>query len=398
MNKLIPLLLIGLILTKCTRTESIEDVSFQNQIIVNSEQTKDSVQIDDLIQNVQIIAMNETMGNYIAYADKILMHNNKYIVFDKIMAKRVSVFDNEANFITQLGIKGFGPNEITQINDVWINADNEVEVYDFALRKIVTYAQDYSVKKSRILNGSSIYQSIASIPSSKNYVGFAGYSIPNQPYKNSNHLLAVLNYEFQPIQTYLHYTSELNGALISTPTSPFHRIGDTITFYYNFSSVIFNILPDNSIVRRYEIKYEPKPFPNDFEETIFLKNIALYSQNNIDFNKIRSLYKGFTGFRGKWLETNNYSLFDSFDPDQRSFLTLYSKTSKNIFAQSRIFYSKDFKVLPNLIAADAESNSFIAIHSGVSLLSILKEDSAFFLTVKNNLDHNYIIRVKLKNL
>src|SRR5690554_4810958 len=202
-----------------------------------------------------------------------------------------------------------------QMNDCWLNEEGELEVYDFSLGKILVYNENYEINKVIHAKDILVFKSIMKIPKTLDYVGYNGYNPNNgKPFKIAflDSLLGLKKMAFQ-------YDGELRYASIKTPLDPFFKFGDSIRFAQNYDPNIYNINPDGHIIKRYELVYTYNPLPHDYEDQLIKRNLNIFKAQEHDFSAMANVYKGYTGFRSPWWETDNYLIIYSFDTEQNPF-------------------------------------------------------------------------------
>src|SRR5690606_5974133 len=154
-------------------------------------------------------------GNYIGEVDKLLLHNGHFIVLDKYVGNQILVFDSTGTSIpNEMGKLGKGPEELRQLNDIWVTEDNGIEVYDFSLKKIITYDKNYEFVSYRNAADPAIFQSVCPLPGSNEYAGFAGYG-SNLPFEGQYYKLAFLHKDFGIDRVTFPYDHLLTGALVT---------------------------------------------------------------------------------------------------------------------------------------------------------------------------------------
>ncbi len=370
-------------------------------IVIPDNRITEFIDISDRIKEINIIPLNEEEGKYIGGIDKILIHYNNYIIVDKRVARNVFIFDDRGDFKNQLVHIGRGPSEITQINDVWINDEGEVEIYDFASRRVISYNKDYSFKKAISTGRKYMFANISPLPRSRTYVGYAGYNIPNPQYNNQNYQLTWLTQAFAPGGAHaLEYDSELRYALVYSSLSPFARFNDTLRFFRYYDQNIYDLASDGVISKRYILDYGSKRFPQDYETSIFHPNAKILKavEEHRDRSKIRNLFNGYFKFAGSWLETKNYAMFESEDDKGNRFVTLYDKSNKEVVVQCFTFKeSKSYHMYLPFPSTVDDNGRFVSFLPGIILKEYVHDSkSPFYDMVRNNENKNFIIEYTLK--
>src|SRR5690606_25877857 len=248
----------------------------------------------------------------------------------KIESYKLVVFDREVLVVNVLNIVGEGTYKLTQNIDCWINDHCELEVYDYAAQKILVYDENFEVEKAIHAKDRILFHSMMSVPGSDGYVGFSrGYSgVDGDPFK-----LAFLDDELAVQHKALPFDSLIMGASISLPISPFLRVGDDLRFYQDFDPRIYTVKPEGYLEIAYYLDYVRQPSPDDFERELILENLELFIGLESSYENRKAVFEGYTGFRGRWMESRDYAVFDSFDEAHNSFFSIYHKGKKQILAQ-----------------------------------------------------------------
>ncbi|OJW17211.1 6-bladed beta-propeller [Mucilaginibacter sp. 44-25] len=366
------------------------------KIKIIEKDVSDSLDVTSHIAKIQVTKLQETPGSYIGEPYKLIKTNKNYIVFDKLVAKRIVVFDLDGKFVKNVIELGKGKNEALQLNDCWLDSEGHLEIYDFSLKEIFVLDDKFEVAKIIIGEKPNIYTSLMNLPHSKDFVGYKGYNSYNPPYMGEYYKVAILDSSVAIKKVELNYKKIYNGIMVIAPTKPFINYLDTIRFAENFNSNIYNVTP-KGLTKRYELQYD-KPLPTDFYDKVVQKNLSKFKAANVNFTEINSLYKGYNGYSGVWLESKDFILFQSFDDRFRDFLTIYDKRHHIVIGSSRALYeSVNYKTyLPTFLTTDIENNKFLGVWSGYILKSILKDDSKILNIIKNDLGANYLVDVQFK--
>jgi hypothetical protein len=367
------------------------------KIVVDGSDIKNEFEVSSLIDSISIVKLQEEKGHFIGEPYKIFKSRDNYIVFDKQVAKRILVFDKHGTFIKNVIDIGKGPDEALQLNDCWINDEGNLDVYDFSLKKIYVFNEDFKVQKVVTARSPLLFTSLISLPKSSEYAGYKGYTPYNEPYKGDYYKFALLDSLVGVKQIDLKYPGNLNDVLVSTPINPFTRYKDSVRLSQDFDPIIYAVTADG-LKKRYELSYIHHPFPANFEDVIVKNNLPVLKSAEPDLTKIMNLYKGYTGYRGVWLETEDYILFNSFDVNFKPFLSLYSKKQKRVLANMKNLTENDrYKlILPSFYTTDSKQNTFISIYPGYMLKKLFAKDSPLMKVIDQDIEGNYIVSVKLK--
>ena len=399
--KNIKILCIAILFSCSTSIEKIDQYNKDNQninsIIIDGNSILETIDISNIIDTIRIIKIKETEDGLFGGVEKLFFTKEKYVIFDPAFSNKIVIYNTKGEFIKNLVKTGAGPEEMSKLSDLWINENEELEVYDNYLKKIIIYDSNLNVKETKILKNSNYFGSIVRIPKTSQYITYSGY---NGFYKNNEFFkLAYLDSGLNEKKLFLPYSNSLNRALISIPTSPFFIINDTIGFTQNFDPTVYFISQNGNLLKKYSLIYSNNPFPLDFENEIVIPNLKYFNSELIDFEAIKKLFSGYSGYSGPWLETSKYAIFNSFDSKYATFTSIYDNEQKEILFQAKYFSETihyHMQIPPYFYATDPSENRFISIYEGYNVLLLLKESSPFYEMVKNDIDSYYILDVKLK--
>ncbi|WP_215225172.1 6-bladed beta-propeller [Echinicola shivajiensis] len=364
-------------------------------IEINTEEIEDSVDVSSLIKEIRLVPLEEIEDNYLKGVDRVLITEDHYILFDRFMSDEVKVYDRQGKFVKRLGEKGEGPLEVRQINDYWLNDEGSLEIYDFNLKKIVVFDKDFNADSSFRTKDLLIFSNVTKLLGHEGYVGFKSYSHHNGPFNNLHYKLGFLDKDFGLKNTALSYSPELDGTLIVTPINPFELYRDSIRFYQNFDATIYHVQSPGTLIKRFAIKYHPHPMPENWEQEVILPNGAYFKSREHDFEKVKSIFKGKSGFAGDWKESAKYVIINSFDENYNRFYSLYSKSGNKVISNGRALIEKDRyqMALPPIQVVDEEKDMFVGVWQGALLKEyILMQNSPFQEKIKD-LEGFYLVEV-----
>ncbi|QDH79089.1 6-bladed beta-propeller [Echinicola soli] len=387
--------IVAFLIFSCTEKQvKLKEGGLEN-IIINTDEVKDTADISNWIKSFTITRLEEHEGQYLGMVNKVLVSPHHYVIVDKHDTDQIFLYDKKGNFIKSLIDLGSGPLEINQVNDCWFNNTATLEVYDYSLKKVVVYNEEYEPDSTYKTPPSILFDNIIPLTDG-GYVAYKGYSGYNGPFEGKSYKVGFLNREFKLIATALTYPDELNRALITNPWTPFWKVKDTVRFYQNFNPYIYNILPNQQLTKRYKLNYQPNPLPENYEEEVILPHINILNDLNIPFQERNKAYEGYAGFSGQWYESQNLILFSSFDKKHKSFLTLYDKHKQKVITSAHsLADTQRFKtVLPPFQAFDAKNKTFVGVLQGWVILEyLLLKGSPLEHEIKSEKESNFLIKV-----
>lgn len=371
------------------------------ELEVDISKATPSTDISDYVKNIDLIQIEDRPGNLIGEPTKIFKTSNGYVLYDKVVAKRIIEVSNEGKFLKNVIDVGQGPELIFQLNDCWFDFESNFHVYDFSKKIIVNFDKNLNYVNDSRFNDELIFTSLMNVPFSDKMAGFKGFTSFNPPNDGEFYKFALLNKNLGINKTQLFYKKELNDLMSPMLVSPFSMVEKRLIFMQRYDPTIYEV-DSNGLSVYYSLIYKNNPLPPDVDNSIMLKNKEAFAikNNNIDFNKINRLYHGYTGFKGIWLETANYILFESFDKEGKKVTTLHNKVTRKDIAMSRLLTTnKSSKIsLPSFSSVDYQNNTLISVWSGLMLKQFLSKDSPLLNKIQNNLEANYILRLELKPL
>lgn len=125
-------------ITSCKKKDKYISLSNYESIFVNPEEAK-IIDISDTSKyNISEIVLEFTDRSMLTYIEQLEFMKNKLFIYDK---HRVIVFNSEGSFLYNIGEKGGGPGEYTNINSFFLNGDS-VYIYDNNIQKLFIYEQN----------------------------------------------------------------------------------------------------------------------------------------------------------------------------------------------------------------------------------------------------------------
>jgi hypothetical protein len=379
-----------------TSDQKSVDLGDAERIVIDAAIVDEEVDIADLIEEIRVFPLEEVEGGMLGNVEKVLLTEEYMVVFDRIETKRIIVFDRKGKFVKKLEIVGDGPDKLTQINDCWLNNKGNLEVYDFGAKKLLIYDHNFEVEKAIRAKDRILFHYLLNMPGSDGYVAFAGgYSGQDgNPFK-----LAFLDNDLAVRHTALPFDSLLMGASITVPINPLFRIGETLRFYQNFDPRIYTVKPEGNLDIAFYLDYVHQPLPDDFERQLILENLELFMDPESSYEDRKAVFQGYIGFRGPWMESRDYAVFDSFDEDHDPFSSIYHKGKKQILGQGgdlREDQRYHLSMPTHFQAVDAEDNRFVVAMPGFWLAAYLLPESPFYERVDQNPETMFVMEVLLK--
>ena len=364
-------------------------------IIIDTSKVLDSIDVSTIIKKLEITPLKPNEGDYISEVWKVEFHDNFLIILDRYGSNRIHIYNTEGELYKSIVPTGNGPNEVTTITDFWMNNKGNLEIFDSSLNRILIFDENYMPKKS--FKGEDRLSLTAIQKIENKYITYGGF---NSSHHNEYFKVGIFDETFKIENAAFYFDKIFSGAQITTPTAPFGKVGDEYIFSQNYDNTIYNISKSGQFTARFQLNYSPNPLPYDFNEKVVRQNSNLFKSQDVDFKRINKLYKGYSGFRGKWLESINYSIFSSFDEKQQGFVCIYDKDNKKIIAKGISLYLTDSRLiipyLPYFSTVNPSENCFFTVITKHELINFIAKDSPFFgLVNKEESESNFLVKISL---
>lgn len=180
--------------------------------------------IDDFFF-VDTIPLETTVSSLIGVVSRVQFVDDKMLVGDFVNGK-LSVFSKEGRFISNIGKKGQGPEEYTNIHDFFVKNDT-LNVYDFNRKKILQYSIDGTFFKQKDVEAFS-FDRIVPANKDNGYVALGTFSN-----KKENPKFGWLDNDFQLIKA----STEQRQNGVSLPNM-FFADKDRIIYWEMMNNVI----------------------------------------------------------------------------------------------------------------------------------------------------------------
>lgn len=369
-------------------------------INVDNKFVKDVQDISSHIDELKVIKIQESQGSFLGDVFDIKTSvNNDYLFYD-FQTGKISIFDSKGSFIKILSKNGDGPSDLLKTSNFWINEKKEIEVYDFAQMKVISFDSTYNFKsfvKGKVFNH---FNNLYKIPHSENYVGYADYNMFNDPINGSQFHIAILDKKLDVVHTEDIFDKTFSGLLLLTYKNHFLQFGDSLRYIKAFDNNVYSVSP-SGLTSRYKISYLNNPLPDDIDD-IIKSNLKLLKNRNANSRTARSLvFKNYTRLYEEWLEGKDYAYFSSIHYKNdlpHLFYSIYSKKENRV-----IYISKNFSdtirykmILPTFQFFDSRNNELLSLINGIDLKKNLLPGSQLESTIDYNPEITYLVKLKLK--
>ncbi|MCF8360947.1 MAG: 6-bladed beta-propeller [Prolixibacteraceae bacterium] len=339
---------------------------------------------NEIIKEITFLPLENSDLCQIVDPNKVVFNENRYYVLDFL--KALYVFDNEGNYLHQIGNKGKGPGEFIEIRDFDISRDGKIVILDF--NRILKYDKDGSFEK--IVTNYNFFKDnqycnpfqFASISDNDFYIW--GGSMGQKKYISNNYAMyrskeTILSEYYFPVT---HKYNDDSHRFIKH--NNFYLINPTLG-----NDTIYSIAK-NRINTKYAIIFKNRfTLKNEINEGAFLKGYypEAYYSNNLSHSISNPL------------ETSNWLSF-SFNFNQKIINTFINKNNHSIYT---FYYKYDNSPFPMELDFNIDQ-SFACILSALeakTLLDKLKRTKLSKFEISNHKsfeynDNHVIVIYKLK--
>ena len=127
------------LITGCFNNKREEGENIKQQFLNDYQKELDRHSIIDT-SSYKYIRLETNKKSSFGDIDKVIIDDDRIIILDRNIAKKVLMFDLDGNFICQIGKAGKGPDEFELIQDVDIDTDKkQVVLFDVSSRKLLFY-------------------------------------------------------------------------------------------------------------------------------------------------------------------------------------------------------------------------------------------------------------------
>ncbi len=265
-------ILCTLVVTLFSCKQSMHDT--QNEIVLDDFIEKPmEMDLNEIASNVDYIQLENTPKSLFGTANKIEIRNGKIYVMDEDNSLLL-VFDTSGKFIRKIGNRGQGPGEYVGIRDFALSdsvilihdqMQTKMILYDTSGRLIVEKRMDVHPTKLAFLNGMPICE----------------YNFPDFVY-NQGYRILIFDRTLNLFASLLKSDIEMDEATAEDfwghSRSFFAFVEDTLTFWECREDIVYRIINENEVVKKYQIRYEN---PLKFED-----GMATFKEGNSEVGGI----------------------------------------------------------------------------------------------------------------
>jgi hypothetical protein len=308
------LILSILFMPSCTRQDSPDDVFKDVPIVIDMDSVKSQYHVK--FEYIRYVPLETTDECIFAYAEKVLIRDNKIYVADFSTASALFVFDMDGKFLFKIARKGQGPGEYISFCDFDIHKNGDIYMFDDHGKKFIVYSAtgkyrqtihpDYYFSNFCLVNNRMYWSELRERII---FVNLASYDIANK------------KTEFILKDKQFLYNTNVNASSYSFYYSP-----NDITYYSpKFSNIIYSLdengirpaigfknlnLPPEDVLDRWMSEKDSRKKMNMLlESEYFIENVYIY-------------------------ETDKYIMFKCIREPEKPFPLIYNKNTGKI----RFFY------------------------------------------------------------
>jgi hypothetical protein len=98
---------------------------YEKKITIDNIDENTVLKYSDIYDNIRFVKLETRDDNLIGRIDKIIATNDKFVILDLAIAKKVFVFDNSGKFLNIIGSNGAGPEEYSSPDDIAYDEYND---------------------------------------------------------------------------------------------------------------------------------------------------------------------------------------------------------------------------------------------------------------------------------
>lgn len=375
------------------------DIGQYEEIQIDNTKIEKIKDISEIVESITCIPLKDSGENMLGSIFKVHVVGDKYVVFDRFINNRISLFDSEGKFEKTIMSSGAGPNAALNITDSWPTNDKGYEVYDYAQMKIFRFDSAFELVNGVKAREFYHFVSMRKISGTNSYIGYAGFDEKNGSTNGKLFHIALLDKDLNVTNTSDYFDKAFDGIIWLVFNEHFSMYKDTLRFVRPYDNFVYDVT-NEGINKRFKIVYKEDPLPEDVM-TIVFENIKKFKDRTMNPNERSAALRKYARFGGHWLENDKYIYISSRDSEGEYgnyFFTLLNKEGKKVIVNANSFCeTQRYKlVLPPFVSFDSERNEFIGVMTGAELKNAMYEDSNFYRNEIDDPESFFLIKVKIK--
>lgn len=218
-----------------------------------------------LIKKFDIIQLETNEKNLIGFINKILITGENILILDKKRSKSVFNFNYSGEYLGKIGSDGNGPQEYSFIEDMDLDANENIHILDLRKTKILKFKMsgDYISEKKFSFKTHKF-----SVLDNNSYIFDQG-TRNNFHYKNNvdlDYKLIAWNPNSQTLNKFIKYnTTKYDQPGYPLPSNySIYRSGRKLNYLKPYEYNIFKIISDKEVVAKYNINFGKYNVPESF--------------------------------------------------------------------------------------------------------------------------------------
>jgi hypothetical protein len=294
-------------------SEMIFEGSCEKKITINDLDENAVLKYSDIFDDIQFVKLETRDDNLIGRIDKIIATDDKFIILDMAIAKRVFVFDRTGKFLNAVGSSGGGPEEYDTPDDIAYDEYNdELLVWCHNKTAIMKFKPDGTFVKNINIDyrGASIQ-----VAGKDSFLIYLNNYIQKDGKINDYNIL-IIDGNGKTRSRLFPYNRNLI-AMSPPAKNSFCTFQKELLFSPHYSNIIFKIDPDSAIIRnKYCFDFgEHNIPPSLFEHTVTPKEFEKAVRGN-----------GSYAFNISFIETASHTV-NLFVYKRKIFTCIHSKES-----------------------------------------------------------------------
>ena len=203
---------------------------------------------EDIVEFVDFLPLKEPVMTF-SVINKMIIHNGKIFIFDRIGQNVLLSFDMKGNFITSYSTKGKSKSEYVRLFDFDVD-DKYVYLYDRIKKQMLFYTHDGHFVKNESTN---FYADAFKVLQNGNYLFSLG--------EENDEKLCLTDSMFKIKEVFLKYDSRDNSDRMVD--NLFQKVNDTIYYNYPLSDIVYLFDITGKKLGSYQIDFGGKNIPDD---------------------------------------------------------------------------------------------------------------------------------------
>ena len=249
---------------------------FSESLIVDNIDENTVLKFSDIFDSISFIRLETNETALIGSVEKIIAVNDKFIILDGIIAKKVLVFHEDGRFLNQIGSKGAGPEEYDAPNDITYDKYNdELLIYVNNHKKIMRFKLDGTFIGNIKLD---FWTSVVFVIDENKYGLYVNYH-NNSQYKGYN--LIVIDRDGKVLNLLMPFDIDSKN-ISGVDINAFTNYQDKILFSPYYDNKIYEFSID-SIIPKYYWNFDNHIIPEELYNNVTSKELRKMIDDNGEY-------------------------------------------------------------------------------------------------------------------